>query len=281
MQNLINKELVERRFSQNAKWYDEVTPVQSGMAENLIKYLFKAIPTRSIKSILELGCGTGKLTQLLFQRFPNCKLTGVDISFEMIRRLKQKITEDLDATLITADAETVLDRDFFKSKQFDLIISNTTVQWFNRPLITLKKYQSLLSRDGMLAFSTFGPDTFFELREAFLSAERRLGLPHRDRMLSFIPAKQWEKNLADQNEQKFFAIKEDYREETFLSVRDFLYTIKKTGATNPFRNNASFLTPSLYKRMVEEYQKHHTVTQSNKIKATFHLVYVLYSKNLD
>ena len=281
MQKLINKRLVERRFSQNAKWYDEVTPLQSSMAKKLIASVGEHTSIHKTKSILELGCGTGKLTRLLLHHFPNSKITAIDISSEMIRRLKQNIVTDPRVHLVVGDAETLIDEGLLNSGKFELIISNTTVQWFNRPLTTISKYQSLLSREGTLAFSTFGPDTFFELREAFVVAEKRLGLAHRAHILSFVSPEEWEKAFVQQGKDGVFSVKEDRRLEAFVSVKDFLYSVKKVGAASPYSRGCSFMGPNLYKYMVKEYEKRNTIDGSGKIKATFHMVYVLASSKTD
>jgi len=46
--------------------------------------------TRETISILDLGCGTGLEFEAVFARAPNALITGVDVSEEMLFRLREK-----------------------------------------------------------------------------------------------------------------------------------------------------------------------------------------------
>lgn len=48
------------------------------------------LPTRAFQ-VLELGVGTGTLTELLLSEFPHAQVTGVDISPKMIARARTKL----------------------------------------------------------------------------------------------------------------------------------------------------------------------------------------------
>ena len=123
----------------------------------------------------------------------------------MIRKLKKNLSSNGNVDLIRGDAEVIADECSLRYEKFDLIISNATVQWFNTPQKTLKYYKSILSDTGILVFSTFGPDTFYELRESFYIAEKRLNLPHKDHVLSFMSAQDWKK-LTGGNRERHFCI---------------------------------------------------------------------------
>ena len=274
MRPVISKYLVEKHFSLNAHHYENVTPVQHHMARHLILLLRSHCLNYPVKSILELGCGTGRLTRLLLQLYPACKIVAIDISKEMISQTRRCLPAKSDVELIVGDAEVLVAKKAICSRQFDLVISNATVQWFNTPYDTLKRYDSLLSEYGMLAFSTFGPKTFFELRDAFYRAEKSLGISHRHHILRFVTPVDW-KTLVDGNHKRRFFAKEKLHLETFPSVTNFLYGIKQMGATSPYSRKSSFIGPRLFRRMVEEYEKHHSTIDHRKINATFHLVYGL------
>ena len=275
MQPVINKRLVEKHFSQNAHCYDQFTPVQDFMANRLIKLVGSCQQNYPVTSILEFGCGTGRLTRLLLKNFPNCKIIAIDISVEMIERLKHSIPNNSNVDFIVGDAEVLVNDSFIRSRKFDLIISNATVQWFNHPQNTAKRYQSLLSNTGILAFSTFGPDTFCELRHAFRQAERRLRTSPMNHVLSFVSPEDW-RILGACVQRRNSSVQEEHQIESFGSVKDFLYTIKKTGAANPYSKYPPIMSTNLFKCMVEEYERRYsTATSSGKIHATFHMVYVL------
>lgn len=53
-------------------------------------------------SLLDIGCGTGLEFSSIYQRFPNVKITGIDLSEDMLARLRNKYTNQ-DIHLIQAD----------------------------------------------------------------------------------------------------------------------------------------------------------------------------------
>ena len=57
----MNKDLIKKRFSKNLKTYNENAKVQKRMAEKLIQLCKK----NNYKKILEIGCGTGFLTECI------------------------------------------------------------------------------------------------------------------------------------------------------------------------------------------------------------------------
>ena len=58
---MINKELMRDRFAKNLDSYNDNAKVQKRMAEKLITMVKNKAPQK----ILEIGCGTGFLTELI------------------------------------------------------------------------------------------------------------------------------------------------------------------------------------------------------------------------
>jgi tRNA (cmo5U34)-methyltransferase len=74
------------------------------------------VPSR----ILELGCGTGNLTRLAHERWPNSHITVVDISEEMLQKTAEKLGPRTQLTSVQSYFE---DLDFAPG-QFDLVMSS-------------------------------------------------------------------------------------------------------------------------------------------------------------
>ncbi|MBQ9335616.1 MAG: methyltransferase domain-containing protein [Alphaproteobacteria bacterium] len=87
------------------------------------KELVKMLPNENIKSIIDIGAGTGLATIEVIKKFPNSEVVLLDKSPQMLESAKTKIP---DAAIINADAE-VFD---FTSQNFDLAIANLSMQWF-------------------------------------------------------------------------------------------------------------------------------------------------------
>ncbi len=92
-----------------AKFYDKVIGVHSDVQDYVLKIIARF--NKNAKSLLELGCGTGKNLENLQTQFD---ITGIDISAEMLELAKKKISG---AEFILGDL-----RGFDLGKKFDVII---------------------------------------------------------------------------------------------------------------------------------------------------------------
>jgi trans-aconitate 2-methyltransferase len=94
--------------------------------------------------IIDIGCGPGNSSQVLLQRWPQGRLTGLDSSVAMI----EKARHDYPAQeWVQADAAT-----FTSAEKFDLVFSNATIQWIPDHTALLKRFCGLLTENGALAF---------------------------------------------------------------------------------------------------------------------------------
>ena len=103
----------------NSKWdpnqYDEKFSFVYQYGEDLLKLLNPQIGER----ILDLGCGTGELTDQLQQ--PGIEVVGMDSSPEMIQTARAKYPH---LNFVIGDAE-----DFKFKTSFHAIFSNATLHW--------------------------------------------------------------------------------------------------------------------------------------------------------
>jgi ubiquinone/menaquinone biosynthesis C-methylase UbiE len=73
-----------------ADCYDENSKLQQKIAENFLDLLqerFRSLPIKS--SLLDIGCGTGRLIQVIQSKFPGIGIVGIDASKEMIEFANQ------------------------------------------------------------------------------------------------------------------------------------------------------------------------------------------------
>ena len=149
----MNKELIHNRFAKNLKNYNENAKIQKRMAERLMTFIQNKQP----KKILEIGCGTGFLTQLISKSFEFEEYLTIDIVEECREYINQ-----IDSTIsfLPIDIE-----EFIKTntEKYDLIISNATLQWVNNFENVINKLKHLLNQNGELVFSTFGKENFKEI----------------------------------------------------------------------------------------------------------------------
>ncbi|WP_339998263.1 malonyl-ACP O-methyltransferase BioC [Priestia aryabhattai] len=263
---MINKQLLKKRFNNHAKTYDAYADVQKSMANQLIDQLSTNFFNQEI-AILEIGCGTGYLTQLLCEKFPKAAITAVDLSSGMMELAKKKVTEDR-VSFICGDIEEIS-----IEGHYDLIISNATFQWFNSLHTTIKKLYKQLKPTGSLLFSTFGNRTFQELHSCYSHAKQRLGLFSNSSpgqlFFSLEELSQiCEQALVPLREDPFKLSKMEKLEiQYFPTVQEFFTSIKKIGASNS--NEESYCQrPSFFRELINLYENNHR--DENGIKVTYH-----------
>jgi malonyl-CoA O-methyltransferase len=74
----------------------------------------------------------------------------------------------------------------FASGAFDFIWSNLALHWHSQPDLVLPEWQRVLVPNGLLMFSTLGPDTLRELRGAYAEVEAAHGVPARAHVIDFV-----------------------------------------------------------------------------------------------
>jgi malonyl-CoA O-methyltransferase len=268
----LNKKLVRQHFDRHAFEYDRYAQVQYEMAAHLMDMLEQQFPQKRMKRILEIGCGTGILTEKLHHQWKSAQITAVDISEAMIEQTKLKLKGTANSIqYITEDIEVLVSTNQLEA-EYDLIISNAAFQWFQQPSLTVKCLLSKLQASGsVFAFSTFGPRTFHELHASFAAAETLLSLEPIPHGQAFLPETFWRTLFADLLRHPA-AFKWEQRERTVLhpSVRDFLTSVKRVGAGNASQTSGSVpQVRQLFKQMEAHYLKCFSVEGS--IQATYDL----------
>ncbi len=270
---MINKDKLKKRFSKNAKYYDEYAKVQKKMADNLIKIIMDYdIDVYNVKNILEVGCGTGYLTGKLCKCFPNAKIDAVDIAPGMIEQVK--LNEwDNSVNFICSDIEEInIDN------KYDLIISNATFQWFNHVDITIKKLISSLNTNGILCFSTFGNKTFIELHQSFEKAREIMNIIEPVTLgQTFYSLNELfelcQNVISEKSTSRKIVIQdtEMLEYEYFDSCIEFLNSIKKIGANN-CSESSYIVSPAFIEKVIEIYNE--DFRENNQVKATYHCLFM-------
>jgi malonyl-CoA O-methyltransferase len=273
---VLNKKLVRQHFDRHAFEYDRYAAVQSKMAIQLMEMVHQFSPKKQFNRILEIGCGTGILTKMIQKHWSSAHITAVDISAEMINQTKVKLGERAkEIRFITEDAEELASASLLQG-EYDLIISNAAFQWFQQPAETVKSLLSnLQSPNGIFAFSTFGPRTFYELHQSFQAAETLLDLKPTAHGQAFHSEVFWRSLFAnDAKSSSIFSWQQTEQTVFHPSVRDFLTSIKRVGAGNATYSSGNIpQIRQLFKHMEAYYSQNFSV--ENGIQATYDLTFGL------
>ncbi|WP_162463303.1 malonyl-ACP O-methyltransferase BioC [Paenibacillus psychroresistens] len=278
---MLNKKLVRQHFDRHAAEYDLYAVVQRKMANQLMKLIQQSAPQKQFQRILEIGCGTGLLTEMLQQQWGSALITAVDISPEMIKQTKLKLGEQVSKIrFIAADAEELVSTDLLHG-DYDLIISNATFQWFQQPAETIKSLLAKMqSPNGLFAFSTFGSRTFYELHDSFRAAESLLNLKPTSHGQAFHTEEFWSSLFSNISlSSSTFNWQQEEQTVFHPNVRDFLTSIKRVGAGNATQSSGQALQlRQLFKQMEAYYSQHYS--SINGIKATYDLAFGLFINEL-
>lgn len=95
------------------------------------------------KKILDAGCGPGNSTEILFKRWPNAELTGLDVSEEMIKKARESYPDQhwVHSGIM----------EYNKPAYFDLVFSNAVLQWLPDQDNLVTHMVSLIKPGGILA----------------------------------------------------------------------------------------------------------------------------------
>ena len=182
----LDRAQVRRAFERAAATYDEAAVLQREVGQRMAERL--GFVRMQPVTILDAGCGTGAALGELHARYPDARLIGLDLAFNMTLAARDR------AAAAARSARSLLGRVLgplaparelrpwcicgdiaslpIKPASIDLIWSNLTLQWIGDPQKSFAEFRRVLRVGGLLSFTTFGPDTLKELRAAFLSADR-------------------------------------------------------------------------------------------------------------
>lgn len=128
--------------SWNAAYYHKHSQVQYDLGMSIINQL----SFTGTESVLDIGCGDGKLTAEIATRIPRGHIMGVDVSPSMIAESTKRFKLIKNMSFALADATT-----FFTDRHFDYIVSFSTFHWIRDKETTLKHIFGMLKPGGKLA----------------------------------------------------------------------------------------------------------------------------------
>ncbi len=154
MLNLTDK--IQNNFNKASSSYDLVATVQQRAGEFLVNKLLET-KDFSPKTTLDLGAGTGYITELLIKTYPENLYSLNDIAEEMLEVCKAKFINKQNFTFLHLDMQTL---DF---QNYDLIISNLALQWVDDLEYMIKALYTKSTQ--VFAFSTLLDGTFKEWQD--------------------------------------------------------------------------------------------------------------------
>ncbi len=158
---LLDKHKTRLGFDRAAHTYDANAILQREIGERLLERLdlIKLQP----QTVLDLGSGTGFMTEKLLKRYKKACVIGVDLAHSMAKKTRQRGSWLRKPHGVCADVAHLP----FQPQCADMLVSNLMLQWCNDLPSVFNEFVQVLKPGGMLMFSTFGPDTLKELRASW------------------------------------------------------------------------------------------------------------------
>lgn len=155
---------VQRRFDRAAAKFDQADFVHRhtalGLAERLSPVQIE------VARIVDLGSAAGRDRRPLMKRFRGALVIGVDSSIEMLRLSRRRLSWFARSPVVQAEAESLP----FASGSIDLVYANLLLPWVDDLPGCFAGIARVLRKGGLFIFSTLGPDSFREIRDAWGAA---------------------------------------------------------------------------------------------------------------
>ncbi len=161
---------LRRAFGRAAAGYAAVAALQREVATRLLEQL-DAFGERDPARVIDLGCGPGTAAQTIHGKWPKAQVLAVDFALSMLRRLDvSKPWWRPTRRAVQPVCADVAALPFIDSSA-DVLFSSLCLQWVADLPRALTGFRRVLRPGGLLLFSTFGPGTLIELRDAFAQAD--------------------------------------------------------------------------------------------------------------
>jgi len=151
---------VRRSFDRAAATYDDAAVLHREVRDNLLQRLDLMAVTPRV--VVDAGTGTGHAARALIRRYPKALVVALDASRPMLKAAGRRQSWLRRFARVCADAESLPLAD----GSVDLILSNLMLQWCD-PDAVFAECRRVLAPQGLLSFTTLGPDTLRELRSAW------------------------------------------------------------------------------------------------------------------
>jgi len=230
--------------------YDDNAFLQNEIANRLAEKL-RVISIKP-QTIIDLGSGTGLLSNKTAEIFPNANLICVDFA-------QQSLLKNSQSFKVCANAYELP----FASNSVDFIVSNLMMQWCPDLKALFNECFRVLKPEGLILFTTFGPDTLKELKRSWSAVDSSAHVNN------FIDMH----DIGDQMLQSGFQSPIMEMENitlTYEKVLDLMHDLKSIGAQNVANRSKALTGKAKFKKMIEMYESYRS---DGKLPATYEVIY--------
>jgi malonyl-CoA O-methyltransferase len=162
---VLDRRAVRAAFDRASRTYDAAAVLQTRVRDELLSRLDLVRVAPQV--VLDLGCGTGLGTRKLKDRYRSALVIGLDPAPGMLRETRRHSGWLRPLQRVCGDVFQLP----FQEHSVNLMFSNLMLQWCDDLDAALREIRRVLAPEGFFGFTTFGPDTLRELREAWAAAD--------------------------------------------------------------------------------------------------------------
>ena len=252
-------------FDRAATSYDAHAVLQREICDRMlerldyVKHAPNAAARRRCGHRLRRGAGCAR-------RYPEAHLLALDLAESMLQiarpkpSLWQRLSRAAPFDAVCAD----IDQLPLKTSSVDMVWSNLALQWCNDLNVSFAEMYRVLAPDGLLMFSTFGPDTLKELRQTFTTVD---GYSHVNRFVDMH-------DIGDVLVHAGFAtpvMDMEYITLTYDDLKTLMQELKAIGAHNVTAGrNHGLMGRARWQALEAAYEK---FRQEGRLPATYEVIY--------
>jgi len=158
--DLPGRDAIRAAFDREAGRYDRHAVLEREVGSRLMDRLQFQQHTPGV--IVDLGCGTGYFSAALKRRFRNSEVVGIDASQAMCRAMIGRSGFRHRLRAVGADLSLLP----LAGRSVDLVFSNLALQWERDFRVLGTEVRRILRPGGLFLFSSLGPGSLKELRQA-------------------------------------------------------------------------------------------------------------------
>ncbi len=265
-EHVLDKRQLRRAFERAAVSYDQAAVLQREVSDRMLARLDFIKYSPDI--ILDAGSGTGYGSRQLAVRYPHSKLLAIDIAWDMLAQARPEISWWKRALPIYKTQNHYICADIeqfpLNDASVGMVWSNLALQWCNDLNHTFSEINRVLCTEGLFMFSTFGPDTLKELRQAFKQSDN---FSHVNQFVDMHDIG----DLLVHNGFSTPVMDMEYITLTYDDVTSVMRDLKAIGAHNVTQGRRRGLTgKTAWQKAISQYE---TLRLDGKLPATFEVVY--------
>ncbi len=230
------KQRIAEQFSRAADAYDQVADIQMVIAQHALSSL-----PNHYQHILDIGCGTGRITQALVAH--GAQVTGMDIAPGMIAQAKQQYSRK-NLHWLEGDAEAIPLAD----NSVEGVFSSMALQWCPSLATAFAEIQRVLKPSGTGVLAILGEGSLQQLAKAWDDPNHQHvnAFPSLDSIIKSAELA----GLTVQVEQREFV-------DWFASVKDLLHSIRRIGANVLVNPQQQRFDRHIWQKLQDNYQPYY------------------------